>query len=852
MKDKEFKARNKDTNFSKKIEADTVLGRQSAKESAEPFTSSGRNKLYQQKFSENEKPLDTSIVQNPSDSQTEILKPTENNTEQQEDLENIHIDRPADIPHSPPSSEPPKKGGFSNTVTKAVQNKRYQRKFNQKTFDADFSKQNAEHSADSTAEEPQRDNAEPVKENENYNFQESAHNPDEAFDRVTGNSDFQLGADSEKDSEAGNPKQPDKNRAYQKKRAKTDKSAEYNIKEAVDTSDTVFDRVTEKEDFVFETRESKTEFSFRPLDDKGADQKAAGNKNRLYQEKQTKAEPDSGNADTVSDIPEKGDFQFKRAEKAQAKADKLKGKAEKAQNKLPHKRKAKKQRVYDEQKQKPKNRLKFEKEVKPQSDIYRRSPVRNTADTAGFTIAQKVHSKVREAEHENVGIEAAHKSEERAERLLQFSSRTRRIISQNRKNAPYKKAARLQFKAEKAEAKAFVEKTLADNPDLKKKSVLKKFIQKKQIKKKYQQAKRAEQSAKQAKRAVKTTKDVTKAVVQFIMRHKKVFAVILLIALLIAWVATTISSCAVMGTTGINSIMVSSYFAEDEDIYAAENYYKELEADLQSEINSIEQDYSGYDEYNYNLAQIGHNPYELISYLTALYMDFTFNDVKQPLDDLFEQQYILTLTSQTEIRTDDEGNEKEYKILNVTLVNKNISMLANTNLTDDQRELYRIYLESKGNRDYLFEDDIYSNAVDPPGYTIPGEALSDETFRRLITEAEKYLGYPYVWGGSSPSTSFDCSGFVCWVYQASGVYPLSRTTAQGIFNQCAVVSRSDAKPGDIIFFTGTYNAGEPVTHVGIYVGNGMMIHCGNPIQYASIDSSYWSSHFYAFGRLGGG
>ena len=163
MKDKEFKARNKDTNFSKKIEADTVLGRQSAKESAEPFTSSGRNKLYQQKFSENEKPLDTSIVQNPSDSQTEILKPTENNTEQQEDLENIHIDRPADIPHSPPSSEPPKKGGFSNTVTKAVQNKRYQRKFNQKTFDADFSKQNAEHSADSTAEEPQRDNAEPVK-----------------------------------------------------------------------------------------------------------------------------------------------------------------------------------------------------------------------------------------------------------------------------------------------------------------------------------------------------------------------------------------------------------------------------------------------------------------------------------------------------------------------------------------------------------------------------------------------------------------------------------------------------------------------------------------------------------------
>lgn len=847
MKDKEFKARNKDTDFSKKVEADTVLGRQSAKDSAKPFTSSEHNR-YQQKFLDTEKPLDTSTVQNPSDNQ-EILKSTENNTEQQEDLENINLDSQSDISYSPPTSEPPKSGGFSNAVTTAARNKRYQRKFNQKTFDVDIT----EHSADSTSEETQIDNAKASKDNGNYDFTEQTHNPDEAFDRVNGNSDFQLGADYEKDSAADNPKQPDKNRAYQKKRVKTEKTAEYNIKEAVDAGDTVFDRVTEKEDFAFETRESKTEFSFRPKDDNGAYQKTAGNKNRLYQEKQSKTES-AENADTVSDIPEKGDFQFKRVEKASMKADKLKNKAENAKNKLPHKRKIKKERVYDEQKQKPKNRLKFEKEVKPQQDIYKRRPLRSAAGMAGMQLTNKVHSKIGEAERENSAVEGAHKTEQKAERLLQFSNRTRRLISQNRKNAPYKKAARLQFKAEKAEAKAFVEKTLADNPDLKKKSALRKFIQKKQIKKKYQQAKRAEQNAKQgakqAKRAAKTAKDVTVHIVEFIKRHKKVFAVILLIALLIAWVATTISSCAIMGTTGINSIMVSSYFAEDEDIYAAENYYKDLESDLQSEINNIERDYSGYDEYNYDLAQIGHNPYELISYLTALHMDFTFNDVKQPLDDLFEQQYILTLTSQTETRTDDEGNEKEYKILNVTLVNKNISMLANTNLTDDQRELYGIYLASKGNRDYLFEDDIYSNPAVPPSYTIPGEALNDATFRRLITEAEKYLGYPYVWGGSSPSTSFDCSGFVCWVYQASGVYPLSRTTAQGIFNQCAVVSRSDAKPGDIIFFTGTYNAGEPVTHVGIYVGNGMMIHCGNPIQYASIDSSYWSSHFYAFGRLG--
>ncbi|MFQ8924671.1 MAG: hypothetical protein ACLR7H_03605, partial [Hominilimicola sp.] len=214
---------------------------------------------YQQKFLDTEKPLDTSTVQNPSDSQ-EILKPTENNTEQQEDLENINLDSQPDIPYSPPTNEPPKSGGFSNAVTTAARNKRYQRKFNQKKFDVDIT----EHSADSTAEETQPDSAEALKDNGNYDFTEQTHNPDEAFDRVNGNSDFQLGADSEKDSADGNPKQPDKNRAYQKKRVKTEKTAEYNIKEAVDAGDTVFDRVTEKEDFVFETRESKTEFSFRP------------------------------------------------------------------------------------------------------------------------------------------------------------------------------------------------------------------------------------------------------------------------------------------------------------------------------------------------------------------------------------------------------------------------------------------------------------------------------------------------------------------------------------------------------------------------------------------------------------
>ena len=432
------------------------------------------------------------------------------------------------------------------------------------------------------------------------------------------------------------------------------------------------------------------------------------------------------------------------------------------------------------------------------------------------------------------------------ESLARYSVRTAKYIDGQKKAAPYKKAARLKVKAEKAEIKAAYEKMLAENPSLKK-SALKKFRQKQQIKKKYQKTKRAEQTAKQAKKTAQNAERAASRLAAFVWRHKAVFGVILAIVLLIAWLGTALSSCSVIGTTGFNSIMVSSYFAEDEDIYAAENYYNGLEQNLQSKIDNIENEYSGYDEYNYNLAGIGHNPYELISYLTAVYQDFKFNDIKSALDTLFNAQYHLQITETSRQQTDEDGNEYTYKILNVTLVNEGMT----TTLTAEQRELYDIYLVSKGNRDYLFADDIYSNITQSPynDYTIPGEALTDETFRKLITEAEKYLGYPYVWGGSSPQTSFDCSGFVCWVFKNSGVYPLGRTTAQGIFDQCTPVRPSDAKPGDIIFFTGTYNSGCPVSHVGIYVGNGMMIHCGNPIQYASVNSNYWTQHFYAYGRL---
>ena len=627
----------------------------------------------------------------------------------------------------------------------------------------------------------------------------------------------------------------------------TQKSDDYDISEKTQENKTEFSKNTDM-DFSESKAERDSNIPFDSVrhakseTDKKSNtkkrQKLSFDKSDKTDNTESDAETNVEKTDTAKS--DSGDIPFdrvnRRARKFEKKAEKAKSKAEKAEQNLPHKRKIKRKRLYDEQKQKPKNRLQFEKEVKPQSDLYHRSPVKTSREALQHTALNKLHSKVAEVENENTGVEAVHQTEQKAESLARYSVRT----------AKYKKAARLKVKAEKAEIKAAYEKTLAENPSLKK-SALKKFRQKQQIKKKYQKTKRAEQTAKQAKKAAQNAERAASRLAAFIWRHKAVFGVILAIVLLIAWLGTALSSCSVIGTTGFNSIMVSSYFAEDEDIYAAENYYNGLEQNLQSKIDNIENEYSGYDEYNYNLAGIGHNPYELISYLTAVYQDFKFNDIKSALDTLFNAQYHLQITETSRQQTDEDGNEYTYKILNVTLVNEGMT----TTLTADQRELYDIYLVSKGNRDYLFADDIYSNITQSPynDYTIPGEALTDETFRKLITEAEKYLGYPYVWGGSSPQTSFDCSGFVCWVFKNSGVYPLGRTTAQGIFDLCTPVRPSDAKPGDIIFFTGTYNSGCPVSHVGIYVGNGMMIHCGNPIQYASVNSNYWTQHFYAYGRL---
>ena len=899
MKDKKFKAVNREENYAKPDAPDMQLGRHSRQNDTPQQSTSRRMKAYQarQPTSENI----TINAETPYSVDAEIDTGVAERNEQNEYT--------ADTVNADTAERPGKTNDIfhedSTYARPSVQhkNRTYQRhtQFAQHSSDYDLTKE--AHSADYSFTDPAKTNdtentkqpenmaeqADAIVENTNDSFirqpesiaskpeqkkkshkqyyhRQSPHSTKGAdFDisETSKDKDFNFNdtrsdkpfdrAEQKRDEAAKPPGNQKKRHVYQEKYdnssdkpdtieepAEHETDTDYNIKDAADNSEVVFDRAGDKEPV--------KEF------DKSSAVKRKKNK-RLQQKQRLHTDDTAGstNADTAkeqtatADYSTSKDYQFKRAEKAEFKAQKARSKADKAEQKLPKKRKLKRQRLCDEEKQKSKTRLKFETEIKP-PDPYHRSKAKTAAAIAGSGIVRKAHSEVGKTEDDNSAVEGAHKTERAAENLARYSVRTASYIRQNRKSAPYKRVQKLRYKAERLEINAAYQKALANDPELRK-SALKKFRQKQQIKKQYQRAKHAEQTAKTSKKTAKRTKDVSARFIEFIKRHKKAFAVVLILILLVALIISTVSSCAVMGVSGVNSIMSSSYFAEDEDIYMAEGYYTGLEADLQSEIDRIETDYPGYNEYNYNLAQIGHNPYELISYLTAKYETFTFAEIETELDTLFAQQYVLTLTEEVETRTDDNGQPYDYYILNVELVNNSLNTLADTNLTEDQRELYGIYLESKGNRDYLFADNIYSNAVAPPEYTIPGEALSDTTFRTLITEAERYLGYPYVWGGSSPSTSFDCSGFVCWVFKNSGVYPLERTTAQGIYNQCSIVAREDAKPGDIIFFTGTYNAGEPVTHVGIYVGDNMMIHCGNPVQYASITSSYWTQHFYAIGRL---
>ena len=434
----------------------------------------------------------------------------------------------------------------------------------------------------------------------------------------------------------------------------------------------------------------------------------------------------------------------------------------------------------------------------------------------------------------------------------------------------YDKAARLERKSDSANVEALYQRDRHNdtNPSS---NPISRWRQKQELKKRYMEAKAsgkagASGAAKGGKRAAEGTKSLVDKGIEFVKEHPKAILIAGVLGLLVMLIAGMFSSCTAMFAGSGNAVLGTSYTAEDADILGADADYSALETALDNQISNIESTHPGYDEYRYDLAEIGHNPYELASYLTVLFEDYTRAEVQSTLQSLFAQQYTLTLTPEvevryrTETRTDSEGNDYDvevpynYYILNVKLTNKGLgAVIRDSGLTTEQADRYDVLMTTSGNRSELFGEDVYGVAGgEYTDYDIPGEALTDEKFRRMITEAEKYLGYPYVWGGSSPSTSFDCSGFVSWVINHSGNgWNVGRLGARGLKNICDIIPPDQAKPGDLIFFHHTYDAPDPsdATHVGIYVGDGMMIHCGNPISYASTESNYWQNHFLCFGRI---
>ena len=481
-----------------------------------------------------------------------------------------------------------------------------------------------------------------------------------------------------------------------------------------------------------------------------------------------------------------------------------------------------------------------------------------------------IHGKVREVEQENSGVQSGHLGERGIEKTVGYGNRHVQNWRMERKLKPWRDAAKAEQAAVKANAEFYYRKAVAENPQLTSSNPISRLWQKRKLQKQYAAAYRAAgktvqagKTAEAAAKAAKKTAQKSKRTALFLKRHWKGALIVGGIGLLLVMLLGSLQSFSSMFGGGVSNIMASSYLSEDSDMLAAEAAYAEMEAELQNELDHYESLHPGYDEYRFDLDEIGHDPYVLISILSALHDGvFTIDQVQGDLQTLFDKQYILTETVttetryRTETRTDSEGNEYEVEvpytwyICTVTLENFDLSHVPVYMMGEEQLSLYATYMSTLGNRPDLFGTAEYPNAStlqEPTYYEIPPEALEDETFAAMITEAEKYLGYPYVWGGSSPSTSFDCSGFVSWVINHSG-WNVGRLGAQGLYNICTPVSTSQVQPGDLIFFVGTYDTAG-VSHVGIYVGGGMMIHCGSPISYANVNTTYWQSHFYSFGRL---
>ena len=546
---------------------------------------------------------------------------------------------------------------------------------------------------------------------------------------------------------------------------------------------------------------------------------------------------------------------IKRVKKAEAKADK-------AQAKIPKKTVVKKERGFDPATGKVKTQLRFEEvdKKKPPSKL-----THAVQDAPANLVLSQAHREVAQSEDDNVGVEAAHKVEQTVEsggRLVQSAHRAHQL-------KPYRAAIRAEKKLEQANIDALQKKAEIDSPTS---NPVSKWQQKQAIKKQYAAAKHnqaaqttakaAENTAKAAKKAAEKAEEAGK----YVWEHRRGFAIAAAILLMLAFLLNGLSSCSVLMDGVGSGIAASTYPSQDADMLGAEAQYCAMEAELQRYLDTYESTHD-YDEYHFDLDTIEHDPYVLISIITALHQgEWTLDEVQGTLQMLFDRQYILTedvvvetrYRTETDTWTDADGNTHtdtyqvpyDYYICTVTLENFNLSHVPVYIMSEEQLGMYATYMATLGNRPDLFPGSGYIGKYVEGSYTdydIPPEALDDEVFAAIIKEAEKYLGYPYVWGGSSPSTSFDCSGFVSWVINHSG-WDVGRLGAQGLCNICTPVSSANVKPGDLVFFTGTYDT-PGVSHVGIYVGNNMMIHCGDPISYANLNSSYWQSHFYRYGRL---
>ena len=549
-------------------------------------------------------------------------------------------------------------------------------------------------------------------------------------------------------------------------------------------------------------------------------------------------------------------------EKPIRKADRAADKAEKARAKIPKKKIRFEETVTDPATGKTVTRLRFEEvdKKKPPSKL-----THAVQDAPANLVLSQVHREVRQSEDDNVGVEAAHKVEQAVEsggRLVQSAHRAHQL-------KPYRAAIRAEKKLERANLDALQKKAEIDSPTS---NPVSKWQQKQAIKKQYAAAKHNQTAQTTAKAAENTAKAAKKAAEKaekagkYVWEHRRGFAIAAAILLMLAFLLNGLSSCSVMMDGVGSGIAASTYPSQDADMLGAEAQYCAMEAELQRYLDTYESTHD-YDEYHFDLDTIEHDPYVLISMITALHQgEWTLDEVQGTLQMLFDRQYILTedvvvetrYRTETDTWTDADGNTHtdtyqvpyDYYICTVTLENFNLSHVPVYIMSEEQLGMYATYMATLGNRPDLFPGSGYIGKYVEGSYTdydIPPEALDDEVFAAIIKEAEKYLGYPYVWGGSSPSTSFDCSGFVSWVINHSG-WDVGRLGAQGLCNICTPVSSANVKPGNLVFFTGTYDT-PGVSHVGIYVGNNMMIHCGDPISYANLNSSYWQSHFYRYGRL---